>query len=699
MKKFALILVALSILVVAGCGGGGGGGGGTVLPPGGTHTISGILTDTSGAPLAGLEVTIDGQGTGVMTDSTGHFSLSASRFPGGVAGHHKIGVRKDGVAIAEQGRDFASGESDFRMGFKPPEPGGGSGGTGTMEGRVFNADTEAPIEGADVLLISPFGDFLQTQSAADGTYSFTDAPAGDDFAIVIKDGFRTKFSDVTIPEGGTLNKDFGLVPLGGTTVTGIKVYGTVTDKEAGTPIEGATVEIYIEPFMPPYMGGGGGGTTNSGGGGMMGGPGTGSRPEPSPPPYDEKDYYRQTTTDANGYYEFLDVSGVNLTIFIHKDGYRPYRDYFSLVDRTELKNDVQLVKVYYGSLSGNVTKDSGGPVEGAEVVASLWGGGGVMPMNPPGPPTAGGGTGSDSGTGTSEPGQGMPYPGDIDGYYQTSTDASGNYSFDKLPEGDYYISVYKNGFEPGYDTVTIVRDTAATKNFVLNHIPSGTIKGKVTDNKGNPLAGASVGLDYYYMMGDGTRPPMPPQNGGYGSSSDPTKPGAYFYPWPGGWWTVTDENGNYELTYVPVGDQPVVAWMEGYLDDHKTVTVTDGQTSTQDFSLTPLSEVPRAVLSGIVTDAVTGAPIPGVYIYLSGPGMLTVIPAETYTDENGFYSMEVIPGGYWLGAYKDGYEPFGHELTVPADGLKFDFEMFPGGNDPPPEPGGGGSTGGGGVPK
>lgn len=57
----------------------------------------------------------------------------------------------------------------------------------------------------------------------------------------------------------------------------------------------------------------------------------------------------------------------------------------------------------------------------------------------------------------------------------------------------------------------------------------------------------------------------------------------------------------------------------------------------------------KANLSGVVTDATTGQPIPDVLVTLNG--------LELYTDAGGNYSFENLePGGYVLQFSKEGYE-------------------------------------------
>ncbi len=74
----------------------------------------------------------------------------------------------------------------------------------TISGTVTTEDG-APIAGASVFI----GD-LETLTAANGTYSQPGVPAGPNFVVVFKEGFRTGSRDVTVPATGTLTEDFRL---------------------------------------------------------------------------------------------------------------------------------------------------------------------------------------------------------------------------------------------------------------------------------------------------------------------------------------------------------------------------------------------------------------------------------------------------------------------------------------------------------
>ena len=88
----------------------------------------------------------------------------------------------------------------------------------------------------------------------------------------------------------------------------------------------------------------------------------------------------------------------------------------------------------------------------------------------------------------------------------------------------------------------------------------GTLKGKATDENGEPLIGATVLL--------------------VGSNRG----------------SATDFDGNYTLENVPVGEQQIRASYTGYSDVTQTVTIKDGETTTLDFTLGEDAEVLEEVV-------------------------------------------------------------------------------------------------------
>jgi len=113
----------------------------------------------------------------------------------------------------------------------------------------------------------------------------------------------------------------------------------------------------------------------------------------------------------------------------------------------------------------------------------------------------------------------------------------------------------------------------------------------------------------------------------------------------------TDENGVYQFSNSPAGSYTVSASLPGYMPATASVEVVAGQTTIQDFALSPTGN-----LQGTVTDAATGAPLAGVSISAN--------EFTASTDENGVYQFaDIPPGTYTVLAQLEGYGP----ATAPVD--------------------------------
>jgi subtilisin family serine protease len=99
--------------------------------------------------------------------------------------------------------------------------------------------------------------------------------------------------------------------------------------------------------------------------------------------------------------------------------------------------------------------------------------------------------------------------------------------------------------------------------------------------------------------------------------------------------TTTDAAGHYSMT-LPVGSYAVSASLFGFVSQSTTVTIADGQTTTQDFALTPAAS---HTVSGHVRDG-DGNPLPNATVQI-----LNTPIAPVTTDASGFYSFPSVPDG------------------------------------------------------
>ncbi len=191
---------------------------------------------------------------------------------------------------------------------------------------------------------------------------------------------------------------------------------------------------------------------------------------------------------------------------------------------------------------------------------------------------------------------------------------------------NYY---YKPDLDNLDNTIGSFYSTIPNAIFYMDVTKTVTVKGTVTDNDGNPVAGATVAggtISYGYANG---------------------------YPHVQ---ATTDENGQYTLSYLPVTSsysQQIVASAIGYQDASSYKQFTAGDTATVDLKMQKCALV---TLKGKVTDATDAtAGIAGASITLTGDNTITATTAEDGTFEiEGVYTIKP----YYILVTKDGYQNY-----------------------------------------
>ena len=112
---------------------------------------------------------------------------------------------------------------------------------------------------------------------------------------------------------------------------------------------------------------------------------------------------------------------------------------------------------------------------------------------------------------------------------------------------------------------------------------------------------------------------------------------------------TTNGSGVYTMYNVPIGTKNVTATMTGFIPQTKSALLQNQQTTTLDFALDPIP----GVLSGVVTNAVTGNPVVGAMVQVNPPS-----GPWTLSTAGGNYTLNVYPvGGPWNAvASKAGYD-------------------------------------------
>ena len=233
-------------------------------------------------------------------------------------------------------------------------------------------------------------------------------------------------------------------------------------------------------------------------------------------------------------------------------------------------------------------------------------------------PTAISGTVTDASSGQPISGATVGYSGG-----STTTSPNGRYTLSSVAPGSYAVTAAAGGYTSQSATVSVAAGNTATGNFALSVAP-GTIAGIVTDAATNqPISAAQV---IYTSAGSS------------GSTS-------------------TNGSGQYSLTGLDAGTYTVTASTTGYASSSQSVTVSAGNTTSQNFAL----NAALGSITGQVSDASTGLAIAGATVSYSG-GSSTANSAGQYSLAN------VAAGTYALTASASGYAIQNQSVTVAAGG-------------------------------
>ncbi len=219
--------------------------------------------------------------------------------------------------------------------------------------------------------------------------------------------------------------------------------------------------------------------------------------------------------------------------------------------------------------------------------------------------------------------------------FHTSTFPNGNYAL-PVPPGNYNVEAVALGYQPGAFSGNPVAvdsgDTAAGVNIALSQISVdfGSISGLITDqSNGSPLEHALVVARRL--------------NGhGYGAA-------------------LTDSSGNYRIRHLPPGLYKVAALARGYFPAiyPDSVPVRPGEeTSNINLGLMPMPPPDLGIISGMVTDDSTGAPLGCAVVAAVGFDSVHHhrIVRFAHTDSTGSYTIGNLPRiPYFVIAWARGY--------------------------------------------
>ena len=235
----------------------------------------------------------------------------------------------------------------------------------------------------------------------------------------------------------------------------------------------------------------------------------------------------------------------------------------------------------------------------------------------------------------------------------TTTDADGNYSFSKLPAGDYTVKVVKDGAIKDMDQtedpdgtkdnasgkISIGADNPTQTGVNFGYNPNNTIKGSVyrDDNRSSSRDGSEEGYQ-------GQTVQLLDRDGNVVAT------------------TTTSADGSYSFEHLPDGTYSVKVVKDGALTDTEQTEDPDGtkDNASEPITLDPTQSVKEGVNFGYVPDySLSGTiyrdgnrsashdstenPYAGVTVNLLDSAGNVV--ATTTTDANGAYSFSKLPAG------------------------------------------------------
>lgn len=211
--------------------------------------------------------------------------------------------------------------------------------------------------------------------------------------------------------------------------------------------------------------------------------------------------------------------------------------------------------------------------------------------------------------------------------HTTSTNQDGLYSFENLMPGDYTIELSAEGYTTAYYTVVIISGQLyLDQNRTISKGLSVEVIGQVSDMGSQPLEGVSIRI----LQGEELKAE-----------------------------TSTAANGAFTLQ-LPAGQDYL---LEASLTDYRTQTMTftviaPGPIYLEAIRLQLATTDETGSISGCISDAATGNPVPGVTVNIrQGLGSHSgSILKTTSTNQDGVYSFEnLIPGGYTIELSAQGY--------------------------------------------
>ncbi|MGM7702003.1 carboxypeptidase regulatory-like domain-containing protein [Pseudalkalibacillus sp. Hm43] len=228
----------------------------------------------------------------------------------------------------------------------------------------------------------------------------------------------------------------------------------------------------------------------------------------------------------------------------------------------------------------------------------------------------------------------------------TLTDQSGRYLIQGLAPGTYTIRALALECDSDAKRLIITGGETTTINFLLMGLPS-TVRGNVTDTNGNPLNDVSIRV--------------------YNANGLLLNLG------------VTSREGEYVIGSLPGETLTFIASLPGFIPDRKVVDVPPNSQITINFVLGISNP---ATVQGVITSRESGDPISGAVVSLLRNNVLV---REVTTDGDGRYSISGLgEGEYTFTVNAQGFEPYVDPIFLLAGEVRTIDVALEGGPTPTP---------------
>lgn len=441
-----------------------------------------------------------------------------------------------------------------------------------------------------------------------GTYNFTNIPAGTIQLVASASGFQSVTQNVTVTGGSTTTANFTLATANDSPGA---VTGTVTNIATHGVISGATV------------------TWNT----------------------------TSVTSNSSGVYSIANVAGGTQTVTAKASGYLPLSSTVTVNGGTSTLNfqlstagilNVTVVDSTGKAVSGAQVSISGGQIatslsgttNASGVYSSNWipignytvtsGSVGESATVTTGKTTTitltqqsgGPGTGTIAGAVTNSSGAALAGATVSGGGVTATTQADGTYTLANVTAGTETVTAAFTGYQTSSQTVTVTANATTTANFALtpSSSPTGAVTGTITNIvTGGVLAGATVKWNSMAVS--------------------------------------TNSSGVYTLSNVTSGSQTLTASATGYLPRAGTVNVVGGGTATLNIQLSTAGIISAKAVNG------SGVADPGATVTIQGGQIPTTVTGTT--NASGVYSSNWIPiGTYTVTISESGHTTQSRTVTV-----------------------------------